>query len=124
LENFCVSEASDERELNLVVLNRNAFAPLVSSAFEYESTAPRFHARSKAMRFRPAAIIGLKRSLWHFYAPRKTLNVAHQFDKNQRHSLIENTKWKCYASAAPRQKNAVFSTLVEIFVDISPLKTK
>ena len=96
-------EASDECEPTLVVLNRNPLAALVSSAFEDESTAPRLHARAKAMRFRPAAIVGLKRSLWHFYAPRKTLNVAHRSDKNQRHSLVENAKWKCYSSAAPRQ---------------------
>jgi hypothetical protein len=94
-KNFCVVDASDELEGTLVVLNRDALATLVASAFEYESTTPRLHARSKAMRFRPPAIVGLKRSLWHFYAPRKTLNVAHRSVKNQRHSLIENAKWKC-----------------------------
>ena len=60
------------RRQDLIMLNSDTLAALVSSRFKHETATTCFHSGPESMCFRAAAIVRLVCPLWHSCAPWKT----------------------------------------------------
>jgi len=75
-ESICRSVPRHKIQRNLIVFNRDALTPLIPSGFQHQTTSTSSHAFAKTVGFRASSIVRLKGPLWHFCAPRKTLNLT------------------------------------------------
>ena len=72
----CIRPGNSHDSNALIVLDGNSLPALVSSRFQHEPAATRLHTFSKSVRFGATAVVRLVCSLWHSYAPSKTLNLT------------------------------------------------
>ena len=96
----CVRSGNRHDWKALIVLDRHPLSALIPSRFQNEPAAPRLHAFAKSVRFRAAPIVRLVCPLWHSSAPSENFKSSTEALEKAAGFIVENPKWKCYASAA------------------------
>jgi hypothetical protein len=119
----CVSSGIRHDLIELIMLDRYALPALVSSGFQHEPAASRFHALAKPMCFRAMTVVRLVCPLRHSSRSLENFKSSTEGSQKAVGFIVENAKWKCYPFAALTTIQIGFSTPVEIFVEISPLRT-